>query len=909
MGSLLKETLRFLCGGGGWSYAVFWKIGRQSPTLLVWGEGYYETAKHLGLPDVSEIGSTELILKEWEALWNPSGDRFGQHKSPAEDPVLSLVNKIMMHQVHIGGEGIVGRVAFTGIHQWINPETQMSCQTISEDEEVRHQVLAGIQTIAVIPVVPYGVVQFGSKNKVMENVGFVSQVKQLFVELGSFSECFSSSDIKMALGQKIPSTSSVGMCNSADQSSSGTFHVPSLTPFAVNNSHQQIQSSRHVNQLSNALLNRNNQNNGSAYFVRTISNASVTNSNKSCGCFSSDHPVKQPSEKEAVRAQIMLSNTEVLFNQPVPQNSCPNNNASSSSHVRSSQSSPNINNALNYEQKSTAASILGRGALHNTGKNLRSPCGVWISVDGNPSFPSDEFTSSPDLGIPPLPKNQTESCSHQIADADFFHALGILSSNSGEGKSCIQTPLASSHVCQATYSQPGEGIQRSEGTASEENTSQTLNKTLKTPFVAEGDLFDLLGLEFKMAKYSGNLDDVVVPGVDKKEENLSCDVSTCITWLDKGLPGPIEETVKGGMLESDIFAESGSDHLLDAVVSQINFTAKQNSDDNVSCKTDLTRTSSCCFHDNPSAYSKESLTEKLEGRELFGLPKALIKPEIAQLGSSKSNLIRETTGDISQCNGMYKSQNNLWVEDSQKMKHDSISSGNSKRANETVKLNRKRPRPGESARPRPKDRQMIQDRVKDLREIIPNGAKCSIDALLERTIKHMLFLQSVTKHADKLKQTGDSKIISKEGGLLLKDNFEGGATWAFEVGSQSMVCPIIVENLNGPRQMLVEMLCEERGFFLEIADIIRGLGLTILKGVMESRNDTIWARFAVEANRDVSRMDVFMSLVRLLEQNAKDNEALKFKDSGSMGASIFNQSSIPVTGSSIAAIGLVDSLC
>lgn len=111
--------------------------------------------------------------------------------------------------------------------------------------------------------------------------------------------------------------------------------------------------------------------------------------------------------------------------------------------------------------------------------------------------------------------------------------------------------------------------------------------------------------------------------------------------------------------------------------------------------------------------------------------------------------------------------------------------------------------------------------------------------------------------------------------MLIKDNYEGGATWAYEVGSQSMVCPIIVEDLNQPRQMLVEvitrnlfsynysspenyriihfiyighmqMLCEERGLFLEIADIIRGLGLTILKGVMETRNDKIWARFAVE---------------------------------------------------------------
>jgi hypothetical protein len=50
------------------------------------------------------------------------------------------------------------------------------------------------------------------------------------------------------------------------------------------------------------------------------------------------------------------------------------------------------------------------------------------------------------------------------------------------------------------------------------------------------------------------------------------------------------------------------------------------------------------------------------------------------------------------------------------------------------------------------------------------------------------------------------QLINKEGGLHLKDNFEGGATWAFEVGSRSMVCPIIVEDLNPPRQMLVEVM-------------------------------------------------------------------------------------------------------
>lgn len=38
--------------------------------------------------------------------------------------------------------------------------------------------------------------------------------------------------------------------------------------------------------------------------------------------------------------------------------------------------------------------------------------------------------------------------------------------------------------------------------------------------------------------------------------------------------------------------------------------------------------------------------------------------------------------------------------------------------------------------------------------------QCSIDSLLERTIKHMLFMQSITKHADKLNKSADTKVIA-----------------------------------------------------------------------------------------------------------------------------------------------------
>jgi hypothetical protein len=55
------------------------------------------------------------------------------------------------------------------------------------------------------------------------------------------------------------------------------------------------------------------------------------------------------------------------------------------------------------------------------------------------------------------------------------------------------------------------------------------------------------------------------------------------------------------------------------------------------------------------------------------------------------------------------------------------------------------------------------------------------------------------------------------------------------------------------------MLCEERGFFLEIADVIRGFQLNILKGVIEARDDKIWARFIVEVNYNKINTHMFVN--------------------------------------------------
>ncbi|KAI3851800.1 hypothetical protein MKX03_034155 [Papaver bracteatum] len=159
---------------------------------------------------------------------------------------------------------------------------------------------------------------------------------------------------------------------------------------------------------------------------------------------------------------------------------------------------------------------------------------------------------------------------------------------------------------------------------------------------------------------------------------------------------------------------------------------------------------------------------------------------------------------------------------------------------------------------RPRDRQMIQDRVRELRELVPNGAKCSIDSLLDRTAKHMLYLRNATSQAKKVKQHVNRKVIGRK-------DLRSSETPSHHNGRDWNVCPVIIEDLDHPRQMLIEVLCEDHKLFLEIAQVLRDLGLTILKGVTEARSNKILAHFVVEVSTGFNRMDIFWPLMNLLK--------------------------------------------
>ncbi|KAL6647613.1 hypothetical protein ACP70R_015050 [Stipagrostis hirtigluma subsp. patula] len=150
---------------------------------------------------------------------------------------------------------------------------------------------------------------------------------------------------------------------------------------------------------------------------------------------------------------------------------------------------------------------------------------------------------------------------------------------------------------------------------------------------------------------------------------------------------------------------------------------------------------------------------------------------------------------------------------------------------------RKRRRKIELQRPRPRDRQLIQDRMKELRELIPNTSKCSIDALLEKTITYMVFLQNVSEKAEKIQKTLD-KEDSRDATKM-------------QIGS----CPLRVEELDQPGHLLIEMLCEDYQVFLEIAHVFKGLQVSILKGVLEHRSDMLCARYFIQVRFTRLRSD------------------------------------------------------
>ncbi|XP_073313397.1 transcription factor LHW-like [Primulina huaijiensis] len=915
MGYLLKEALKTLCGLNQWSYAVFWKIGYRNPNLLVWEECYYDPNSY----------STP---QDFDASWVATPTSNFQPQNHAGEKVSLLINKMMMeNQVYIVGEGLVGKVAFTGNHQWALSE--FFCGAAHPPEvlnEVHQQFSAGMKTVAVIPVIPHGVVQFGSYLTMEENLGFVHDVTTLVFQLGEvpgvfLSDNYMSKESARRFGVPVCHGSSAPVDSSLDFSK---ICASSLIADGLNHVESSFQTSLLDTQASDSFTTE----------IRNDSQTTVA----AFQSFNSSPSRMKPHDYDHIatiapmlKAEVIASNSEIWRKRHTPlyvprstvdfpSSTCLLNRGSIScieqsdsgcqgplnslcgvslptlrkTSILASCSNEGVSMPCNVETLSRIDSFLNASRTVNERITSKSSDSVGIN-NVNLLKREVSFSDSPDhLRTNSLLGNS--SCiRYNLTDKTLVENENDLYTSNEEFNITQTHDISPSqhNKNRNMVTQPISSLVEDDKKHKSEDQSHTVSDTKYDESYIQSesgdDLFDILGSDFKNKMFSSRWKSCKSPtNTHDSNKNIPS---------KKSLVSSEIYAASQGNLDNGIFS-SGPDHLLDAVVSNVHSAVKPILDDKVSRGTTLTNARSSSRPSTGFSYSQCGVSNQMKG-ELLGVQKYIAKAGTMRPCSLRNACSKEDSGTYSQISSVYGSQISSLIE----MGHDmnpnsSVSTGCSKKPDETTKPNRKRLRPGENPRPRPKDRQMIQDRFKELRQIVPNGAKCSMDSLLERTIKHMLFLQSVTKHADKLKQTGEPKIIDKDGSLLLKNNFEGGATWAYEVGSQSMVCPLIVEDLNQPRQMLVEMLCEERGFFLEIADIIRGLGLTILKGVMETRNGKIWARFAVEANRDVTRMEIFLSLVHLLEQSSKSciPQANDISCDKTIAEQIHHAASLPVTG-------------
>ncbi|KAL6205217.1 hypothetical protein ACLB2K_022479 [Fragaria x ananassa] len=957
MGVLLKEALKRLCTANHWAYAVFWKIGCQNSNLLIWEESHCEPSLSSRRTHIDGTESGESPFGEWEGCWASSDMCSSSHSIQPEEFVSALLNKMLMNKPFtIMGEGIVGRAAFTGNHQWILSSNYSKYAHPPEVvNEMHHQFSAGMQTVAVIPVLPHGVVQLGSSLTIMENIGFINDVRSLIRQLGCVPGALLSEnyETKNSIG-KAGVPYNIGTLTTGHPGG----HATSSTHMSNSYTHQNhsSQAPRLVGQPSHSLFEEILN-----IYQAPVSTFQTPNLAQNLPKIPDDlqQTLNKPKFPLGCQlrdgvgvAEVISSNSDAWLNHLAPNSRCGLKYPCGSVQSAASQGSlelmehqilsagsmrpnfnskitasngfkPRTNGTLTIDQRNSLITtpLLGGSQTHG-GSSTHSRPTLVTSSHSEPHGPADMNLSgtyhsgvnfrkthsfqtdgvslssladqSASQDIHPKGSDQRQFSTRvkltqsdlppveQMIENKLFQALDIPLTHP-----CEHMPL-SDHISQSIH----DDFDNKSCTRGSANAT---NDDVCTQISSGDDLFDVLGVDFKNKLLNNNWTSLLAdePGSNKRDLAENTVVFTHVKDLVSDY-----YSVSERISNSSNFSVADADHLLDAVVSKGHSTIKQSSDDNVSCKTTLTKISTSSVPRGSPTHGQVSVSNHVLG-ETSDLPNDLGKAGLVEISSFLSGSCRADAGNCSQTTSVYGSQVSSWVEQGHNSKHESsVSTAYSKKPDLLGKSNRKRLKPGENARPRPKDRQMIQDRVKELREIVPNGAKCSIDALLERTIKHMLFLQSVTKHADKLKQTGKGKIIGKEAGLHLKENFDGRATWAFDVGSQSMVCPIIVEDLDAPRQMLVEMLCEEQGFFLEIADLIRGLGLTILKGMMETRNDKIWARFAVEANRDVTRMEIFMSLVHLLEQTVKGTvppvNAIK---SNSMVHHSFAQTSpIPATG-------------
>lgn len=739
-----------------------------------------------------------------------------------EEQASTLVDEMRL-KFRIVGEGIIGQASFTRRNNWIFSDSYSEHEnqaTFKDKSEFQDQFLSsGIKTIAVIAVESRGVLQFGSTEKISEGSEFLGQIKKLFDDIGNIdglilagivpSSNEEDDDANWVFPSPLPSEKSFdGFCKEL----TGKPSSPRMTFMQQSSSQQQLD-------------------------LQSVS--SVVDSATDTICTS---PWSGECSMLTSFETLLPSNDDIWdspFSSPIQ--SLPGPWESTVQDI----SSVTLDSFHSTGEPMELQKPFGNNFRKST-DNLNSDASVLLADGLLTDGLLDSVTSLPRISEEFMPAvYSSDISSYLVADGGLSECFV---SSPLQDTDLAGTAMASDISCVVEVSSVSSGLVNDvlgDTQVKYQAKSVQSSNTDALPFAkstvvhsTDSNPFNSLNFGFGTRRTGECLEDIFVPMINGNSSTVSTQMPGSVSWSDIGCTSSSQ---------TGLFSTLGLEELLKGA-SRADSAANSTVDDQFPA---TKRRKTECSSSNFNRVQLEGLSISSGSINLMQHLHTLDRTNSA---SSRKDIPA-------------KSQVGLWINDSysNNIVHNAIRE--SKKAKEPPKAMKKRAKPGQSTRPRPKDRQMIQDRLKELRGIIPDGGKCSIDSLLERTVKYMCFLQGVTKYADKLTQADGAKLVGSD-----KGGGYAGATCAYEVGDQTMGCPVIVEDLYPPGQMLIEMLCEDRGFFLEIADIIKGFGLNILKGVMEARDDKIWARFIVGAKKQVTRLDILWSLIQLVQQTVPPKE-------------------------------------
>ncbi|KAJ7544490.1 hypothetical protein O6H91_09G080800 [Diphasiastrum complanatum] len=907
MATALHQTLRNICLKSEWCYAVFWRLKRRSRMVLTWEDGYYDYEKPIS---ASNLASLPLIAGNQISTENDGTNEHhihGHDGAGVEDQIGLAVAKMSYHDYSLG-EGIIGRVAFTGKHQWVIGSRE---KVHAPKENIypagwTSQFTAGIKTIAVVAV-PQGVVQLGSTYTIMEDMNLVDHIRMLFGALQNGSTMFISDSPKAQ--NRMPHNS----------------YIPVPLPMAVST----------VSDASSNLLSSQSGQHGLVHVPKAeFSSFWNTSFSMDGNGNSATHYIHKPQFQISEKASKLQSEA-VLCHSQAQQRIQPFTSSSlDMANIPSLKSE--LSGSLSSNSK-FSVSLSGHWGVNDFASNVQC---MPVDPDNKKNLLCSSLFENLTV-LPIMPSSSAITTCIKEPSKNSIHAAEMLAANSPQNsktltsskhpiqqehlKSDVRLPLTDNAYSNQTAIAPSLLLQFQPSTGSKVDSFGVLatvptgerqgwekdnadKNTLSSLFEKDTESTVPLRVDVKDSELNFGgandmfgtswlgldaLDDVDVfvasfakdgskllesPPLTHSQHDICDELSEALAPMYRKTfsEDTVEESDKrSNLLRQTSMSETKAEPLLEAVVAGLAHERKSFSlNSNTSS---LYQTPASKPHSGPNlqtgslkSFSSSEMGLSLGGQEESKAAGMLIPFKSFTSGENilGGRACESHTATSSKLHSMQEftetSTSGHVEEGKSKKSQESVitESLSGKKGEESTKSSKKRVRPGEVSRPRPKDRQQIQDRVRELREIVPNTSKCSIDTLLERTIKHMHFLQTVTQHAGEWKSSGEKEHDKR---ILGMEQLENGASWALDLGGQGMGCPIVVENLNQPRQLLVEMLCHEKGLFLEIADTIRGLGLTIIKGVMEARSDKIWARFIVEAARDMHRVEVLWSLTQLLQ--------------------------------------------